>query len=233
MAVDAPDWERVVALISGGAVSDAPDWQRTVTGPGAAPVGGGPGVATGVVPPGMSATTYDMALLWTGATANLNAGQIYASCLTAPADLATVTAGMLVIPGTWTTTPATSGLAVYGWDIALSQWSLVASGLGLNWVSPAGSPYAWQTLALGVSTPLVAGDPYWVAALWNGTSGPTGVGYTATQRWASPFGQYVPVSGSPFGSWLSNIGALTGFPTTITPAHVQDYNNSVALGIGP
>ena len=40
MASDAPDWQRVVTLISGGSVSDAPDWQRTVTGPGAASVGG-------------------------------------------------------------------------------------------------------------------------------------------------------------------------------------------------
>lgn len=36
MAVDAPDFERVVAFRdSGSAVKDAPDWQRIVTGPGA------------------------------------------------------------------------------------------------------------------------------------------------------------------------------------------------------
>lgn len=40
MAADAPDWERVVVVISGGGVSDAPDWQRTVTGPGGSSVGG-------------------------------------------------------------------------------------------------------------------------------------------------------------------------------------------------
>lgn len=38
---DTPDWQRIVTVVSGGAVSDAPDWQRVVTGPGAAPVGGG------------------------------------------------------------------------------------------------------------------------------------------------------------------------------------------------
>jgi len=40
VATDAPDWQKVVTLISGGSMSDAPDWQRTVTGPGATPVGG-------------------------------------------------------------------------------------------------------------------------------------------------------------------------------------------------
>lgn len=40
MTTDAPDWERVVVIISGGGVSDAPDWERTVTGPGGAAVGG-------------------------------------------------------------------------------------------------------------------------------------------------------------------------------------------------
>lgn len=37
---DAPDWQRIVQLISGGTLTDAPDWERVVTGPGGAALGG-------------------------------------------------------------------------------------------------------------------------------------------------------------------------------------------------
>lgn len=40
MASDAPDWQKVIVIVSGGTVTDAPDWERVVTGPGGGFVGG-------------------------------------------------------------------------------------------------------------------------------------------------------------------------------------------------
>jgi hypothetical protein len=34
---DAPDWQRVITIKSGGGLTDAPDWERIVTGPGGTP----------------------------------------------------------------------------------------------------------------------------------------------------------------------------------------------------
>jgi hypothetical protein len=44
VATDAPDWQRVVTVQSGGTLTDAPDWERVVTGP-----GGGTVVGTAVL----------------------------------------------------------------------------------------------------------------------------------------------------------------------------------------
>ena len=41
MASDAPDWQRVVNVAAGPALTDAPDWEHVVVGPGGSAVGGG------------------------------------------------------------------------------------------------------------------------------------------------------------------------------------------------
>ena len=41
MAQDAPDWQLVVNVSAGPALSDAPDWEKVVVGPGGSAIGGG------------------------------------------------------------------------------------------------------------------------------------------------------------------------------------------------
>ena len=66
MPNDAPDWQRVVNVAAGPALTDAPDWEHVVVGPGGGAIGGGGGG-------GLSAATFGFAG-WTFPSYDVNAG---------------------------------------------------------------------------------------------------------------------------------------------------------------
>lgn len=218
---DTPDWQRIVTVVSGGAVSDAPDWQRVVTGPGAAPVGGG--------------TPFDWnpaTLGWLGWTAGLysgmqvgrlfGTGQIQLSPFYV-AVTGTISNILMCFPATGGTLTANENFAGFytapgsgGTPSAPQLLAHTATG-ALDGVGATGGYHA---LALNNSISVTAGEVLYAAFLTNFTTG-TGLFWTGT----SPLGLQNP--GQPIYPGHYYQGLVYPATSTSLPSSLATPTNAI------
>lgn len=176
MSMDAPDYQTVITLVSGGSLSDAPDWQEVVTGPGGIqPVGSGAGGFMGLYASGgFIGVTMDPNVAQN--TVGLLGGTMYLNAFTAMATGPVHNVYVPVQTGN-TFTAADTWAAIYDFGQAsaghftllASSASGVAAGV---WASSGANPVAMAT-----NPTLTAGQIYTVATTCLGNT-LTALGYT-------------------------------------------------------
>lgn len=214
MASDAPDWQKVLVLQSGGTVSDAPDWQRVATGPGSSPLGGGT-INGDWCPQDFGWSAWTTAPTSPGLGLTPMAQQPTVSLMKA---MATVTLTKVTM-FTWAagtglvandnylglyTAPETGGVpghpALLG---ATAQGAIDAT------ISAAGV----HTYSLATGVPVVAGQFYYAALLLNNSGAMPTLGYSAWLGGNTT--NYFTLLGLLPG--FRSTATVTSFPGTLTP----------------
>jgi hypothetical protein len=169
-ATDAPDWQTIVTLQTGGSVTDAPDWTDVVTGPGGVQpvVAGGSSWmslwgAAGLV--GVSLNPI--------AVFNTNVGLLGGTLYLIPfVALSTATVSQVYVPAAATVvlTPTTSYVGLYDFGQATSgTFTLLATSASGAFATTIGSNTGAPT-TVSPSTKLTAGEVYVAAVQPNGNT---------------------------------------------------------------
>jgi hypothetical protein len=211
MATDAPDWQTIITLQSGGAVTDAPDWTDVVTGPGGTPpvVGGG----SGDWQPQDFGWVGWTSQMWTGSSFTASSGSAFTGSLFRAATSATIShLVMYVRTSSLTLTANESYLclytsAAYGLSNPLTLLGNTSAGAIDSSLTTAGETYVSFPLASGVA--VTAGTLYYAALLITLTGGTVSVLGSA---WPSNNLAQAPVPNGVPGFWITG-----GVPTTKPP----------------
>jgi hypothetical protein len=207
-ATDAPDWQTIITLQSGGALTDAPDWTDVVTGPGGTqPIsGGGGGTLSYYFALGYLGVTCDPTVTNNGAahTAGQIALNAFIAFSTASANFITmyVTSGSSVTAnqnyvGIYDAGQTTPGSATRLGVSAAGACDAVFNSTGLH------------KIALSAPVALTGGAMYYAAFLNNGGT-PSFQNCSLVNPNTSvinPLGTTLPVRFDPAGSF-------TTFPST-------------------
>jgi hypothetical protein len=196
---DAPDWDRIVNIVAGPALTDAPDWERIVVGPGGTGIGGGGGSVPSILyPPDLGyigwssdplvATNIGTGLNFDGSSTG---GYIFFTMVKAVKAGTVTNLGAYVVHASTHTVANGSALGLYsvayGVDGVPSSVSLLGStGSGALGTAVASTGQTFVALSSGVT--VTAGGLYFVGMLMIPTAGSvTGV------TWAQ--GAIVPANG--------------------------------------
>jgi len=198
---DAPDFQEIVHIQTGGALSDAPDWQRNVTGPGG-------GIVQGFAGDGWVPQTYGIGA-WTFPpyvpqvnSAALTRGTLFLTLLPIGATCTVSQVEVLVTTAQATPTTNENFIGIYELDYAVgTQYNLRAStAAGIMDTGFSAANHNLYTFSSSVT--LTAGNVYWIAVLCNGSSNSLTLP-VSTAATALP--------GSPEDNWFTNytVGATT------------------------
>lgn len=208
MATDSPDWQEVVTLVSGGSVPDAPDWQRTVTGPGATPPVAGGATFPDFVPNGTVARTQPMVAL--GGSVGPGVGQIMGMACTPIVSGTVSKVGAFLNTAGGGAVTAECGVAIYSASLTSLTIDLLAAGYGATFAGF--TPPSTYFVDLSSSPNVTAGSVYYLAVLFNGSSGPsyvTGYETTGTAGTVPAEGVYL------YTFFTTKLQTYTAFPASI------------------
>ena len=167
MVTDAPDYQTVITLVSGGSLTDAPDWQEVVTGPGGTP----PAVAAGASP---FSLYYAMGML--GITIDGQAGASGRSPTSGKMVLQTFTAGatgtinhvyLYIVTGN-TPTANENFLCIYDWGAATPSTYTLLGQTAAGAIDAQLHNVGILTGTLVTGVPVTSGQTYVMAILCGG-----------------------------------------------------------------
>jgi hypothetical protein len=226
-AEDAPDYQTIIQIQYGGALTDAPDWTNVVTGPGGGAI---TGVTDQFAPSaadyGFSGWTYFLQEVSSG-TVTPSTGVIY---VTQFKTVATQTSQSV---GFWQATTA-SGLVASECYIALWDWEFLSStplavsasgALSTNMqAAMVPAPPTWNYVELSTSYSVQPGQFYAIALLLNGTGIP-GMG-------ATPWHSGVSIFGAPYASYKTSGGGYTSLSSNAFASSLVNSTPAVWFSLG-
>jgi hypothetical protein len=220
-ATDAPDWQTIITLQSGGAVTDAPDWTDVVTGPGGTPVGPAPGG-------GIVSVYFNAGFI--GVTVDPNAAQTTIAhtqgvvALTIFSALATTSATGMTF-NIWLGATCTANQNFLGIYDAGQTTAGVATLLGQTAAGVCDTPFA-TTAVHSVNfispIPLIEGQSYYVGLLNNGGQPGLSAASCSQETTINPLGNTLP-----FRCFLPSPNLV--FPSTIAFSATTLTNNAWLL----
>jgi len=213
MANDAPDWQRVVNITAGPALTDAPDWEKVVVGPGGSPVGGGGGAPGLLLPTDIGWAGWTCIPTLPSGTFAFSAGFIDGD-LVKWAKSTTISkigfynnlAGVLTANenflGVYSATPGTGPFITA---------NLLASTAPGACDAPC-SVVGYNEVALANPLAVTEGGFAYIVFLFNGTTMPTPNIYSYVETTTNPLVGF---------DWITKVGGYTTLPASLAAADVN------------